>query len=268
MKKFTRLIKENIENVNIFLEQNKNKYLIDIDEKQFNNILNERCKNYFGVSKSIKFYRGDLSFKNDYYILNAYNTIPKWSWRSMNLYPSLLFYSSHYWTDKNLPLKKNSADMVSDIYPTTMYGETYEVILLDNPQIVCNNELFGGKPPKIFNELFEELNISHISVFFDDIFEGINLNAYNEEKVIDYINKINNEFNTKNFILLEESRYKYKILEVMEKNNMSFIELMEYAFSPDNYEIYNYKDITKCNFETIFAYTNGTLLLRKINKKI
>lgn len=54
----------------------------------------------------------------------------------------------------------------------------------------------------------------------------------------------------------------------MEKNNMSFIELMEYAFSPENYEIYNYKDITKCSFETIFAYTNGTLLLKKINKKI
>ena len=50
----------------------------------------------------------------------------------------------------------------------------------------------------------------------------------------------------------------------MEKNNMSFKELINYIFAPESYTIYDYKNIKDCNFSTIFAYLSDSVLLRKI----
>lgn len=266
MKKYLQFINENINNVNNFLLTNKDKYITEIDETLFNNILNEKCEVYSDISKNIKFYRGDRNLTGKYYILNAYNTIPKYQIQSAKMYPLTEFMSSHYWKEKNLPLKVSSSDIVSSIDITNMYGESYEVIPLDNPKIVCNSYLFGNTPPKRFIDEIEDTNF--ISMFFERLFSDLWLERYDKKRIYDYIKIVANEYNTKQFNPYNDDDnyifYRDKILAGMEKHNMNFIEYMEYLFAPDGYEIYDYKNITNCKFKPIYGYTNGTLLLRKV----
>jgi len=250
MKNYNQFIKENV--------NNSDKYIIGLNETEYKNILTKNCTTY--LKNNIYFYRGDKQLDGDYYLINSKKTITQLKYNYN--YIATEFVSSDLWKNKNLPLKKNSLNMSTDIKLSNTYGtNSYKVIPFDNAKIVCLPKEFGVCPNKILEnelDLFEEPYALSVHLSIKSGYDNININ-----NISNVIKKLENIYDNNIGDMDDKDK---QIIHYMNVHNMSFKEYMEYVFAPENYDIINYNNMTNQIINNYVAgYTDSPVLLVKTN---
>jgi len=243
-----------------------NKYKESISRDKFKELLDFNCKG-FNFSDRVLI-RGDKNLGDDFYYINPKFRKVNWNWTLM--YPlHLEFLRSKLWDE--LPKKVESIDMLSPgggdglwskRYIKGLYGDVYRVIPFDGAVFVKTEQLTGNYNKILSNDIgnccvrakyLSEIINSYV-VFnkkynehtsdMKEISKNLNILFKDYDKVVNYNNRI---------IL--------KTYQVLKDRNMSFIDYMEYAFSPDSYEILNYNEVMKGS--KFFVWTDSEVLLIK-----
>lgn len=265
-------------------ENKKNNFYVELSDQEFTKILNEKCKEF--LNNGVYFYRGDDSLTEKNYIINTKN-IKREEKFKFNHY-SNIFTSSNLWKNKGLPLRKNSINFTNDIVVSNRYSyskTSYYLIPFDGSKIVCMPKKLN-KAPTIFNnysnpkvnEEFKDLGkipitpsgelepylLNQVLYTLSDITLDVDSNINDVELSL---KTIQNKF-SKNLDLGNDlyNNIFNKIKENLKKHNMSFIEYMNYLYSPDNYIIMNYGDMDNKDQESFDTfYCDSNVLMTKEN---
>ena len=223
-------------------------YINEIEPQMIRSIIHYFCTEF--KDNNIVFYRGDRKIMGDGFLLNSHLT--KTQLENKFNYISTEFVSSDLWKEKGYPLKKNSVNISKEHSVAYQFssGTIYNIIPLDGAKLVCLPKLFGNYTPEIFyKEGFNE-NIANFAMDLQDD-SGMFVNIDNVNEVI---NKLSN--------LYDNGRIKNDIYKRMKHHNMSFIDYMEYLFSPEHFTVKDYKDFDKNIMDKyVNFYTNQRVLM-------
>lgn len=247
----------------LFENLNIDKYSIDLDKSGFDNIYNKYCSSH-KINK-VKFFRGDSKLVSNYLLVNSNKTKNQLKF-DFN-YIITEFISSHLWSDKGYPLKKNSINITLGDKGVAGYyggGTIYQVIPFNNAKIVILPKQFGNSTTMLLhNEGFDQPY--QIAEAFKSILGGGFITL---ENVNDKIKKLCYMFDNGEIENLDKHRYSNMIINViqnMKKYNMSFIDYIEYLFAPENYEIINFDENLKIDFDKYtVGWTDSKILMKKM----
>ncbi len=242
------------EEVFAFINSSTN-YINEIDSGMIKSIIYYLCTEY--RENNIIFYRGDANIKGDGFLINSNKTINQMMHSFNNI--TTEFISSELWKNKKYPLKKNSINITRDKGIANFFGydNIYNVIPLDSAKIVCLPNLFGNYNTDLFIKEFggKFYNPSNLAEYLENLIDD-NATPQNINNVIKKLSDI-----------YDSNRVNDIIYKNMQKKNMSFIDYMEYIFSPDNYDVIEYKNLNSNNVKKyVNFYTNQKVLMLPSNK--
>jgi len=245
------LLENNNLDINNLNTDNLN-YMTELTEEQTKDIIKNHCTNF---NKDILLIRGDKSIKNDFTLMNSHKRKIDWLRNHHKIKFHLKFMNDDSWGHDN-PVKVRSLDFFYGKSNYDLYGKTKVLIPFGNPKMVYSNSMVGNKNIKL-DKLIS--NFTNYDYHFGTVFqinellgvlyyEQLNKNT-TTNNIDDVIQDLNNFFNNYNNIdIIKNNKYgKYNelipLFEYIKEHNTSFIDMMEYFFSPDSYKIINYSDI-------------------------
>lgn len=251
----------------LITEKLSSNFINEISKEEKELIIEENCTEY--KNNNVSFYRGDNSLTKPYYIIDPSYIIR----REGNIvnHISNIFTSSKLWD--NYPIRKKSVDITSDFQMASFHSKNvYKVIPLDGAKLVCLPEMFNNYTNPTVSEEFKNMSFGrkvnkpgvepyYLNQALTSAFGYID----DYEDAIKLVEHINENIEKTNTDKIDNKDYKLiidTIIENMKKHNMSFIEYMEYIYSPKSYDVIKYKNMTKLDREKYESfYTDSKLLL-------
>lgn len=254
-----------------------NKYINEsrtqkITEEEAEEFISEYCQQSL---KSIPIYRGISDYKQDYYFLRPQNFPERTSPYATHNYYNLLLSNLPSW--KNYPPRNKSIICTTDFHAASVRGKGFPYVVLpkDGSKIgMCPNDdiwwSFGESFYSLndFNKVIEE-------IFWRNIYKNkkisfpINVDAVYDTfvKACNMIDKLKKEGNLDIDLSGRFSISFTHFIEPYQNGNMTFLELIDDALSPDKnkFKLLTIGDNLKTNRE---VWTDGDSVLLRFNAKL
>lgn len=255
---------ENILSFKNFINENiklSDKYIKELTEDDFNEILNKYCKNFDPNDEII--FRGDSRLDKNFYFLNT----KKRKVKNLDNHDQYHLYFLDKWV--NLPIKSKSSDFVisgkSSTY-ASIYGNLYRFIPFDNATFVTNHKKLVGNYNK---KLEEDINISTFNL--NSILHNIIINENKQNlSLSEKINFLNDYFDKKDIGSMKSMVFATElklIKKILNKRNISLYDYLTEVFSPKYYNIKNYDKLISEGDDIFWTDSHGLMINYKFSKQ-